>query len=66
MENEELIMKVNGKKSMSGSLGAVKLSKLNRYDFEQLQCRAAQQIERIEAERLLTVPRVFSERNRVE
>jgi hypothetical protein len=57
---EGLIMGVIGKKLMWGSLAAAKLSRLDSYDFEQLQHRAEQQVERIEAERLLAVRETFA------
>ena len=58
---EGLIMGVTGKKLMWRALSAAKLQKLNGYDFEELQRRAEQQIERIEAERIRAVSQAFSE-----
>ena len=49
---EGLIMGVTGKKLMWRSLAASKLPRLDSYDFEQLQHRAEQQVQRIELERL--------------
>ena len=58
---EGLIMGVTGKKLMWRALAAAKLPGLNSYNFEQLQGRAEQQIERIEAERIRAVSQAFSE-----
>jgi len=58
---EGLIMGVTGKKLMWASLAAAKLPRLSSYNFEQLQRRAEQQIERIEAERIRTVSQAFAE-----
>ena len=58
---EGLIMGVTGKKLLWHALAAAKLSRLNSYNFEQLQRRAEQQIERIEAERIRAVSQAFSE-----
>ena len=58
---EGLIMGVTGKKLMWRALAAAKLSRLNSYNFEQLQHRAGQQIERIEAERIRAVSQTFAE-----
>jgi hypothetical protein len=58
---EGLIMGVTGKKLMWRALAAAKLPRLKNYNFEQLQGRAEQQIERIEAERLRAVSQTFSE-----
>jgi hypothetical protein len=57
---EGLIMGVTGKKLMWGSLAAAKLPGLNTYNFEQLQRRAEQQIERIEAERISAARQAFT------
>jgi hypothetical protein len=57
---EGLIMGVTGKKLMWVSLAAAKLPPLNSYNFEQLQRRAAQQVERIEAERISAVRQAFA------
>ncbi|MFL6504993.1 MAG: hypothetical protein ACJ8KC_06215 [Candidatus Udaeobacter sp.] len=57
---EGLIMGVTGKKLMWGSLAAAKLPLLNGYNFEQLQRRAEQQIERMEAERISAAREVFA------
>ena len=58
---EGLIMGVTGKKLMWRALAAAKLPRLNNYNFEQLQGRAEQQVERIEAERIQAVSQAFSE-----
>ncbi len=58
---EGLIMGVTGKKLMWRALAAAKLPGLNSYNFEQLQRRAEQQVERIEAERIQAVSEAFSE-----
>jgi hypothetical protein len=49
---EGLIMGIVGKKLLWRSLAAANLAKLNGYDFRELQRRAEQQIDRIEAERI--------------
>src|SRR5437762_13906553 len=58
---EGLIMGVTAKKLMWRALAAAKLPRLSSYNFEQLQRRAEQQIERIEAERIRTVSQAFAE-----
>ncbi len=58
---EGLIMGVTGKKLMWRALAAANLPQLNGYDFEQLQCRAEQQIERIEDERTRAVLQAFAD-----
>ena len=58
---EGLIMGVTGKKLMWRALAAAKLPRLNIYNFEQLQGRAEQQVERIEAERVRGVSQAFAE-----
>src|SRR5438045_7929762 len=58
---EGLIMGVTGKKLMWSSLAAAKLPRLKSYNFEQLQRRAEQQVERIEAERISAVSQTFAE-----
>ncbi len=57
---EGLIMGVTGKKHMWRALAAAKLPRLNRYNFEELQRRAEQQVERIEAERISAVREAFA------
>jgi hypothetical protein len=57
---EGLIMGVTGKKLMWASLAAAKLPLLNAYKFEQLQRRAEQQVERMEAERISAAREVFA------
>jgi hypothetical protein len=58
---EGLIMGVTGKKLMWRAVAAAKLPRLKSYNFEELQHRAEQQIERIEAERLRGVSQAFAE-----
>ena len=58
---EGLIMGVTGKKLMWALLAAAKLPRLSSYNFEQLQRRAEQQIERIEAERISAVSQALAE-----
>src|SRR5436190_6368789 len=58
---EGLIMGVTGKKLMWRAVAAAKLPRLKSYNFEQLQRRAEQQIERIEAERISAVSQAFAE-----
>jgi hypothetical protein len=57
---EGLIMGVTGKKLLWVALEAAKLPRLNSYNFEQLQRRAEQQVERIEAERISAVRQTFA------
>jgi len=57
---EGLIMGVTGKKLMWRALAAAKLPGLNSYNFEPLQRRAEQQVERIEAERISAVCQAFA------
>jgi hypothetical protein len=57
---EGLIMGVTGKKLMWIALAASKLPPLNTYNFERLQRRAEQQIERIAAERISAVCQAFA------
>jgi hypothetical protein len=49
---EGLIMGIVGKKLLWRSLSAANLAELNGYDFRELERRAEQQIDRIEAERI--------------
>jgi hypothetical protein len=49
---EGLIMGIIGKKLLWRSLAAANLAALNGYDFRELERRAEEQIERIEAERI--------------
>jgi hypothetical protein len=58
---EGLIMGVTGKKMIWRALAAAKLPRLDSYDFEHLQRRAEQQIERIEAERISAARQAFVE-----
>jgi len=57
---EGLIMGVTGKKLMWRALAAAKLPRLNSCNFEELQRRAEQQVERIEAERMSAVCQAFA------
>src|SRR6266516_2840367 len=57
---EGLIMGVTGKKLMWRALAAANLPQLNGYNFEELQRRAQQQIERMEAERMRAVLEAFA------
>src|SRR6266446_1388803 len=57
---EGLIMGVTGKKLMWRALSGANLPRLNSYNFEQLQRRAEQQVERIEAERISAVSQTFA------
>ena len=56
---EGLVMGVTGKKLLWRALAATKLPQLNGYNLEQLQHRAEQQIERIEAERINAIQEAF-------
>jgi len=60
---EGLIMGITGKKLMCRALAAANLAPLNGYDFEELQRRAEQQIERIEAERMRAILEAFAGTN---
>ena len=60
---EGLIMGVTGKKLMWRALAAANLPQLNGYRFEEVQRRAEQQIERLEAERMRAVPEAFTGTN---
>jgi hypothetical protein len=57
---EGLIMGVIGKKLLWRALEAAKLLPVNTYNFEQLQRRAEQQVERIEAERISAIRKAFA------
>lgn len=57
---EGLIMGVTGKKLLWRALAAAKLPQLNGYNFEDLQRRAEQQVERIEAERISAIREAFA------
>jgi len=57
---EGLIMGITGKKLMWAVLAAAKLTPLSSRNFEQLQRRAEQQVERIEAERTSAVRQAFA------
>jgi len=60
---EGLIMGVTGKRLMWRALAAAKLPQLKSYDFKELQRRAEQQIERIEAERIRAIQQAFAKTN---
>ena len=60
---EGLIVGVTGKKLLWRALAATNLPQLNGYDFEELQRRAEQQRERLEAERMRAVPEAFTGTN---
>ena len=62
---EGLVMGVTGKKLLWRALSATKLQKLNGYDFEELQRRAEQQSQKIEAERISAVRKAFAEADRL-
>jgi len=57
---EGLIMGVTGKKLLWITLAATKLPQLNNFNLEQLQRRAEQQVERIEAERISAIRQAFA------
>jgi hypothetical protein len=57
---EGLIMGIVGKKLLWRALAAAKLPQLNGNDFKELERRAEQQIERIEAERIRAVQHAFA------
>jgi hypothetical protein len=57
---EGLIMGILGKKLMWCALAAANLPQLGGWDFEDLQRRAEQQIEQIEAERIRAVQEAFA------
>lgn len=61
---EGLIIGITGKKLMWRTLAAANLAQLNGYDFNELQRRAEQQIERIEAERIRAILEAFGGTNR--
>ena len=63
---EGLSMGVTGKKLLWGSLAAAKMPQLDSYNFEQLQRRAEQQVEQIEAERISAIRQAFTEAIRSE
>jgi hypothetical protein len=60
MTFEGLIMGIAGKKLMWRALAAANLAQLDGYDFDELQCRAEEQIERIEAERMRAILEAFT------
>jgi hypothetical protein len=57
---EGLIMGITGKKGMWRALAAAKLPQLNGYNFDELQHRAEQQIQKIEAEWIRATRQAFS------
>jgi len=61
---EGLIMGVTGKILLWRALAAAKLPRLDSYNFEELQRRAEQQVERIEAERISAIHQAFAKANR--
>jgi hypothetical protein len=61
---EGLIMGVTGKKLLWAALDAAKLLPVSTYNFEQLQRRAEQQVERIGAERISAIRKAFAGANR--
>jgi hypothetical protein len=60
---EGLFIGVTGKKLLWRALATANLPQLNGYNFEELQRRAEQQIERIEAERMRAVVEAFAGTN---
>jgi hypothetical protein len=58
---EGLIMGIAGKKLLWCSLAAANLAELNGYDFRELERRAKQQIDRIEAERIRAAQLVLAD-----
>jgi hypothetical protein len=58
---EGLIMGIVGKKLLWRSLAAANLAELNGYDFRELERRAEQQIDRIEAERIRAAKLVLTD-----
>jgi hypothetical protein len=60
---EGLIMGVTGKKLLWRALATASLPQLKGYNFEELQRRAEEQIERIEAERMRAVVEAFAGTN---
>jgi hypothetical protein len=60
---EGLIVGITGKKLLWRGLAAANLPQLNGYDFEELQRRAEQQIERIDGERMRAVIEAFAGTN---
>ena len=58
---EGLIMGIVGKKLLWRSLAAANLAELNGYDFRELERRAEQQIDRIDAERIRAAQLVFTD-----
>lgn len=57
---EGLIMGVTGKRMLWVAVAAAKKPRLNSFNFEQLQRRAEQQVERIEAERISAIGQTFA------
>jgi threonine aldolase len=58
---EGLIMGIAGKKLMWRALAAANLAQLDGYNFDELQRRAEQQIERIEVERIRAAQQAFAD-----
>ncbi|HEX4696978.1 MAG TPA: hypothetical protein VH254_04850 [Candidatus Udaeobacter sp.] len=61
---EGLILGVQGKKLMWRALATLNLQELKDFNFEELQRRAQQQMERMNAERLRAAQRVFTNDSR--
>ncbi len=59
---EGLIMGIVGKKLLWRSLAAANLAELSGYDFRELEGRAEQQIDRIEAERIRAAQLMFADK----
>lgn len=57
---EALIMGIVGKKLMWRALASANVPQLSGFDFEELQRRAEQQIERLEAKRSRAVEQMFA------
>jgi hypothetical protein len=58
---EGLIMGIHGKRMLWRSLAVAKVRNPSKWDFEQLQRRAEDQIERAEAERIKAAQRAFAD-----
>ena len=56
---EGLIMGVIGKKMLWETLASTKLQRLDSYNFEQLQRRAEQQVDRLQTERISAIRQAF-------
>jgi hypothetical protein len=60
---EGLVIGITGKKLLWRALATANLQKVEGFDFEELQRRAEQQIERVEVERIRAVRRAFGSRS---